>query len=264
MPPAKSTPPPAAIAGCTGRYREDAPPPALRPHFQCIWSNALPAQHTGAIAVVPDGCVDIIWRSGRLLVVGPDAVAAHPELTPGECVIGARFAPGAARHWLGLPLVEIVGRQIALAELQASWATTFTHRMEDATSPLHQAQVFQTQLAKPTRPVGTPDPGAAEIFRLAALSSPDEGQAIARIRERLALSERTLRRHCHDHFGYGPKTLQRILRFQRWLTCARGDRNAGLAALAVAAGYADQAHLTRETRALCGLNASALLDQVRR
>jgi AraC-like DNA-binding protein len=57
--------------------------------------------------------------------------------------------------------------------------------------------------------------------------------------------------------GYGPKTLQRILRFQRFLTLAQTSTD--LARLALEAGYADQAHLTRECSRLAGLPPAALL-----
>ncbi|MFS4516626.1 helix-turn-helix domain-containing protein, partial [Delftia tsuruhatensis] len=73
---------------------------------------------------------------------------------------------------------------------------------------------------------------------------------------------RSLRRLCHAQFGYGPKTLERVLRFQRLLALARSDRQAGLAALAAEAGYADQAHLSREVRALCGITPRAALQQL--
>ena len=63
----------------------------------------------------------------------------------------------------------------------------------------------------------------------------------------LGLSERQLRRRFADAVGYGPKTLARVLRFQRFLELAAANHD-DLAGLAFAAGYADQAHLTRECR----------------
>jgi AraC-like DNA-binding protein len=73
---------------------------------------------------------------------------------------------------------------------------------------------------------------------------------IAWLSGELAMSEQTLRRQCEEAFGYGPKTLDRILRFQRFLKLVRGSRNAAAASLALEAGYADQAHLVRESRRL--------------
>jgi transcriptional regulator GlxA family with amidase domain len=75
----------------------------------------------------------------------------------------------------------------------------------------------------------------------------------------VALSERQLRRRFHDAVGYGPKTLGRVMRLQRFLRLARAQPDAGLAALAADAGYADQAHLSGDARALTGRTPSALL-----
>ena len=76
---------------------------------------------------------------------------------------------------------------------------------------------------------------------------------------------RQLHRRSLWSFGYGPATLARLLRLQRFL--AIGSIS-GLSAqclilgrLAVDAGYSDQAHLTRECRTICGLTPVELLGQ---
>jgi len=70
---------------------------------------------------------------------------------------------------------------------------------------------------------------------------------------------RQLRRRFHDAVGYGPKTLQRVLRFQRFVRALDACGGAcDLAASAAEAGYADQAHLTRECVALSGMTPAAL------
>ena len=66
-----------------------------------------------------------------------------------------------------------------------------------------------------------------------------------------------MRRRCHAAAGYGPKTLQRVLRFRRFVR--RLDEGAGdLTRIAYDTGYADQAHLTRECGRLAGLPPAAL------
>jgi AraC-like DNA-binding protein len=69
------------------------------------------------------------------------------------------------------------------------------------------------------------------------------------------LSERQLRRRVEVAVGYPPRTLARILRFQRFLDAARSSPSPrrDLARLAAETGYADQAHLTRDSRQLAGL-----------
>ena len=77
----------------------------------------------------------------------------------------------------------------------------------------------------------------------------------------LYISPRQLRRRCVAALGFGPKTLHRILRFQGFLALA-GGRDLGLGRIAAAAGYYDQAHLTRECVALAGLTPAAFLAEM--
>jgi transcriptional regulator GlxA family with amidase domain len=75
--------------------------------------------------------------------------------------------------------------------------------------------------------------------------------------DRLGLSTRQLHRRSVAAFGYGPKTLQRILRFSRAVSLARSA--ATFAEVAADGGYADQAHLAREVKDLSGLMLRELL-----
>lgn len=67
----------------------------------------------------------------------------------------------------------------------------------------------------------------------------------------MGLSERQLHRRSLAAFGYGPKTLARVLRFDRALALAQDG--VPLAETAALAGYADQPHLAREVKALSGV-----------
>ncbi|NED34808.1 helix-turn-helix domain-containing protein, partial [Streptomyces sp. SID8499] len=68
---------------------------------------------------------------------------------------------------------------------------------------------------------------------------------------------RTLHRRALAAFGYGPKTLARVLRLQRALRLARAG--VPYAACAARAGYADQAHLARDVKELAGRPLGRLL-----
>jgi AraC-like DNA-binding protein len=76
---------------------------------------------------------------------------------------------------------------------------------------------------------------------------------------RANLSERELQRRFVRDVGYAPKTLQRVLRFQRFMGQLHLPR-VELAGAAAIAGYADQSHLSREARRLTGLSPRQLLD----
>jgi AraC-like DNA-binding protein len=60
-------------------------------------------------------------------------------------------------------------------------------------------------------------------------------------------------------FGYGAKTLARILRMSRALDLAR--QGVPPAVVAADTGYADQSHLSREVRALAGVPLGNLLRE---
>ena len=80
----------------------------------------------------------------------------------------------------------------------------------------------------------------------------------------LGISERQLHRRCLAAVGYGPVLLRRVLRFRRVVSrIDAGGALDDLAGLATLAGYADQAHLTRESHDLAGL-APAALARLRR
>ncbi|GIJ28456.1 hypothetical protein Vqi01_36180 [Micromonospora qiuiae] len=85
----------------------------------------------------------------------------------------------------------------------------------------------------------------------------EERLPVGLVAVRCGLSSRQLQRRCNTAFGYGPKTLHRILRLQRALALARSGQS--LATVAAEAGYADQAHLAREVRAMAAVPLSALL-----
>ncbi|MEU7019669.1 DUF6597 domain-containing transcriptional factor, partial [Streptomyces sp. NPDC046203] len=66
--------------------------------------------------VLPDGCMDLIWADGRLLVAGPDTRAYVPE-DPAAAYAGVRFAPGEAPGVLGVEASALRDRRVELADL---------------------------------------------------------------------------------------------------------------------------------------------------
>ncbi len=99
-------------------------------------------------------------------------------------------------------------------------------------------------------PAIAPDPAVPALAALLARES------VRQAADRLGFSERQLRRRAHAAFGYGPKTLQRILRFQRALDLAH--RGIPYADVAARLGYTDQAHLSHDVRALAGVPLTTL------
>lgn len=198
--------------------------------------------------VLPDGCMDLLWADGRLLVAGPDT-GPHPAgEVPGGAFAGIRLAPGTAPALIGVPAHALRDRRVELADL---WPARTVRRASGLVEAYGDARAGLEALAR-TRAAeaGAPDPLAAEVVaRLRA------GEAVAAIARAAGIGERQLHRRSLDAFGYGPRTLGRILRLRRALALARAGRP--FAEVACLAGYADQAHLSREVRTLAGTTLRA-------
>jgi len=252
----------AKLPGRAGSYAEVLPIARLRSHFLCAWVNGVAADHQGPIAIVPDGCVDLLWRDERFLIVGPDARAAYPDLKPGGAVLGLRFKPGAAQRWLRLSMAELVGREVDMADIWGGKARVIAGQLAEAGSDMERLRLLQHLLSDLPAVNENPPHEAGIIFGVTRANAADPQGGIAHIRDALGISERSLRRKCHEVFGYGPKTLHRILRLQAFMAAVRKDGAQGLGSLAFAAGYADQAHMSREIRDLCGMTASEFTRQL--
>ncbi|MBC6460563.1 AraC family transcriptional regulator [Actinomadura sp. HBU206391] len=214
-----------------------------------VWQRTQPAAAT-AQRVLPDGCIDLIWFDGELLVAGPDTAAHLATGSPGAGYTGLRFAPGIGSAVVGVPAYELRDRRVPLADLwPAARVRALTDRLAAAEVP---SVVMEETAADRLHQADPIDPAVPWIVtRLRA------GVPVSAIASETGLSERQLHRRCLGVFGYGPKTLARILRMNRAVELARAGTP--FATVAVIAGYADQAHLAREVKALTGVPLSALI-----
>jgi AraC-like DNA-binding protein len=218
-------------------YRELAPPVDVAEAVACVWTSV----SSGGM-ILPDGCVDLVWRGDGLIVAGPATRAARAGVPAGTPVFGVRFRMGVASAGLGVPATEFADLSVDAEEVLGRGVA---ERVADGGLPALLAIVRER-----LQPV---DP----LARAAALAMADPQTRVAELGDAFGLSERQLRRRFLDAVGYGPKTLARVLRFQHFLQLARPDGD--LARLALDAGYADQAHLTREARRLSGRTPGELV-----
>jgi AraC-like DNA-binding protein len=249
----------AMIAMPTSTYREHRPPPALAGHVLCVWSQVIGGGETvHRHRVLPDGCADVVWiGEAPAVVAGPATGPVVVPLRPRTLVVGVRLRPGAAAGVLGLPASELSDRDTPLRDIWGPGADALSARVVEQRSIAARLAAAAAALAGRLAGAGPPDPMIAAATRW--LARHPEGR-VADLARLLEVGERRLRRRFVAAVGYGPKTLQRVLRLQRLLALAGGSRGASLATLAAEAGYADQAHMSRELRLLTGRSPGALLS----
>jgi AraC-like DNA-binding protein len=199
--------------------------------------------------ILPDGCMDLLWDGRTVTVAGADTHAQLFRSAPGARMTGLRFPPGLAPRVLGIAADELVDQRVSL---DALWPAARVRRITELLAASATPGRVLEAVAIDHRP--EPDDDTELVDEVAVLAG--AGWASAAIAREVGLSARQLQRRSTTAFGYGTKTLQRILRLQRALALVRtGARAADSAART---GYADQAHLARDVKDLAGVPLTAL------
>ena len=203
----------------------------------------------------------MVWRAGAPpAVVGPAVHAIVPNLPPGSTLVGVRFHSGMAPLVLDVPASELLNAEAPITDLwgRANAPPRTLGRFDDSAAPedgiAGLAALVRGRLA------GGAEGDSLVVAAANWLTRHPAGRLDA-LHDLTDLGERQLRRRFEAAIGYGPKTFQRIVRFQRWLELTRSTPADArrLTDLAAEAGYADQSHLTREATRLAGQPPTALL-----
>ena len=244
-------------------YAEYSPPLPIARHLVCLWTQKiLGSRDEFAQRVLPDGCVDIVLINDETpMVIGPWTEPFVARLAAGTMIIGARCRPGHARSLLGLPASALLNQSVTLRAVCGGVASTAFERIaEERTIAARKSAMERALLSRLSRS----DP-VDEVTRAAVrwLSDHPHGR-IQQLSQWIGVSSRQLQRRFTSTVGYGPKMFQSVLRFQRLLNLA-GSTSAprSLAQSSADAGYADQAHMTREVRRFSGTPPTVLLQSAR-
>lgn len=255
-----------------------AVPPPLRPYVTALvaYDVALgaPGVHVGMPGttltfVLPlDAPLDVGWsgepasRAVRWSTVsglhtGPAAIHHHGH----QRGVQLALTTAGARALFGLPAAALAGELLELADAAPALRHLPEQVAEAATTPAAAARIEATliaALAGAEAPRPRPEVGHA----LARLT---RGATVQQTADEVGYSRRHLGTLVRAEAGVGPKTFHRLARFERSHRLLRREalrgRRVGLAGVAADAGYADQAHLSREWVALAGCSPTSWLRE---
>lgn len=250
----------AVLAQTTGFFQERPADRRLATVFTSVWVHRMRDRDAPPVVITPDATIDLQWIDGRFRIAGPDREPQIETLPSGTTIVGLRFRPGAAAGWLGVPASQIVGERLDLGDL---WGMRARHLAGNVRAvPDLAGMVGQLEKAIGAHTQDhhhAPDAVMGFAFDVIDRGLPAGKPLVPFLLRTLHMSERTLRRRFEGSFGYGPKTLDRILRFHRYRRLRQASSDTSVAVLAIEAGYADQAHLIRESRRLSGITPAALV-----
>ncbi len=171
------------------------------------------------------------------------------------------LSPLGARSLLGMPAGELTGEVLAGEEVLAG-AGELRERLVEAGGWAERFRLVEEFLLRRARPVPDADDEVARGWR--RLHGTGGTVSVEELAGEVGWSARYLRRRFREQVGLPPKAAGRVIRFDRARTELRSRLGAGrelrLAEVAHGCGYADQAHLTREFRALTGLSPLRYLE----
>ncbi len=236
------------------RYVEYAPSAALKSDVVAFWTLENTGQALSIVTVLPDACVDLIYFDHREpALIGPATRVSRPIVPPRGKIVGVRFQPGSASRFVKREIAWFRDGQVPLAEFDVPRLAPGSLARSD---PEALVDALMRELTDRATAWRTLDPDVVELVRSLREESRGRIDDLART---LSSSPRQLHRLALRAVGQSPKQLQSVLRAQRVLQLGV---SLPLAALAQEAGYADQAHMTRELRRLFGATPRALVGHV--
>jgi AraC-like DNA-binding protein len=242
-------------------YQQIRPIEAFRSLVDAYWINR-PGSAGANECVLPDGCIDLIFRGGagggRLfasaLIERPVPIASAES----AWFSGVRFRPAMARAILDVDPAACRNRDVPARAIDAGFGA-LEERLMDCASPDTAFAVLKRAVdARLAQRDGAGAPRRVQE----AIASLARGGEVHRVAREVGMSERSLYRDLVRWSGLAPKILARILRMQRCLAALRAGQTP-LALLALRMGYADQAHMTRELKALAGVTPREVAAPVR-
>jgi AraC-like DNA-binding protein len=245
------------------RYR---PAPPLDSYIECLWwshrdepqdhcEHMLPsggaqlifALHETPILCGPSACGKAITWSGSIVHGSQSSYYVAGPKPKGSCV-GVSFRPSAAGALIGASMTELADRHVALDAIWGTRGVDLHHRLMSAAEPKEVFRILEQNLsARIHRPLLI-HPAVAQ-----ALASRPAPVRVADPQRASGYSPRHFIALFRSAVGLNPKHYYRIRRFNSAVRRMAAGDGQGFGDIAAAAGYSDQAHLTREFREFAGV-----------
>lgn len=249
--------------------------PVLRTYVRGYCGYFESARSLTSRVELPSGSV------GLIVGLGPAVEVAYPGHRPGSTARVTSFVAGlhdsyavaTATGWqqgvqieltpvgahmlLGVSMESLANRVVELDQVLGRFAARLAEQLYEAAGWPARFDVLDVVIASRLAAVRPPAP--AITWALRRLTETGGLVGIGALAEELGSSRQYLAAGFREQVGLPPKTLARILRFQRVTRLLEREGEVGLAQVADECGYYDQAHLNRDFRAFAGRTPSQFL-----
>lgn len=250
---------------------EWAAPPSVQPWVSRLWAASSTHGSPGIREhVLPSGHMHLVLRlSGPPLRVFTRCDAVRPTVVQGPVIGGARsrfyvkelsgnvvtvgavLRPGASLALFGVSADELAEQHTALHDLWGGAADSLHAQLCDVCDPHARLRLLVDALYQ--RCAGAKVPSRQLQLIVACLSRDSRIRALA---HSSGVSHKSFIHHFRQATGLAPKQFARMMRFRQVLDALSANPAQALVDVALQCGFSDQAHLTREFRAIAGVTPS--------
>ena len=248
-------------SGYTPPIHRFAPSPDLadvvRRYWMPVWS--LPDGQASVQRVLQYPVCLIVISPEYALLVGPSTGLSTQELTGSGWALGTMLQPAAGLALVGGPVEQLTDQAVPLADLDLAQRVRAAIGDDPDDPDRRQAGVSAVEEALAALlPV---DDEGRLVNAIVEYVEADAGvQRVGQVCDKFAITERTLQRLTARRIGLSPKWLIQRRRLQEAAE-RLGDDQPDLARVAADLGYADQAHFSRDWRAVTGLTPGEFAAQ---
>lgn len=176
-----------------------------------------------------------------------------------ECV-DLKLTPLGAYTLLGVPMDELTGRVVDLADVLGPAGLRLTERLANTAGWDPRFAVLDEFLLRRAERGPSPAPEVVRAWR--RLAGSGGAVPIGELAHEVGWSRRHLVTRFRQQVGLAPKTVARIIRFDGLLRRLGSTGRASWSRIATECGYYDQAHMNRDFREFAGTTPTAFLARL--
>ena len=234
------------------------PQVSLSPFVQHFWTVAwdLPATHIHVQETIPYPCVHLAIERQNSEIVCVLRGRFRRKLQGSGRVFAVRFRPGGFYPFLRQPMHQLLEQRLSLAQLWPQLdIPEFEERLLTLNSELAMANTLEQLLLDNLPPLDQRMQLLQDIY--AYIEDNKDVHSVAQLAAYSGLSVRAIQRLFACYVGVPPKWVIQRLRLHNAMQRVTDDPGINFAALAHDLGYADQAHFTRDFKAVVGVSPHA-------
>ncbi len=232
------------------------PSEKLSEYINKYWTAHNPTDEYIEVPIVPDGCIDIIFKNGQVFLSGLMKTTQVITIHPDDSYFGIQFKPYAVALLFNEDISYFNDMFKPLNEIDVSLTNALSSVMQYNEEPHSKLnEYFERYFA--THKVET-----VLLDAIEHITSSDGNIGISDLCDGLNIHQKKLERVFVSQVGVSPKQFAKIIRFYKTHRVLSQEGIDNLTQKILDKGYFDQAHFNRDFKKFTGMSPSSKLMSI--